>query len=322
MARNIFKDYLDYDKNFLKEYINTITEKKINSKICDMIVDTYINIRYFNNYEPVKATIIDNIEYYVVNNYIRDYIEKDKKKNAPYIVESLILIRYIMLLERESDKRIERKIKKLEEGIKEKYENTNVIIVDLIKTIKDNIRKKGKFVTNLSSNDFSLSKKSTDKDHIYEVFLDNSIKIPDLYSEIAINRVYNTGIIYEDRMLVLYLLTVRELLIDSISRNYDNKYLLPFPISLLEKRNKQITLLKTMEQDYLKERMILEVNYSDYKNNKEQFDKLIHDGYSFAVVIDEDIDDSLILLNVFSYILLNEKADKKKYKDFDNVINI
>ena len=77
MARNIFKDYLDYDKNFLKEYINTITEKKINSKICDMIIDTYINIRYFNNYEPVKATIIDNIEYYVVNNYIRDYIEKD-----------------------------------------------------------------------------------------------------------------------------------------------------------------------------------------------------------------------------------------------------
>ena len=113
MARNIFKDYLDYDKNFLKEYINAITDKKINSKICDMIVDTYINIRYFNNYEPVKATIIDNIEYYVVNNYIRDYIEKDKKKNAEYIVESLILIRYIMLLERDSDKRIERKIKKL-----------------------------------------------------------------------------------------------------------------------------------------------------------------------------------------------------------------
>ena len=322
MARNIFKDYLDYDKNFLKEYINAITDKKINSKICDMIIDTYINIRYFNNYEPVKATIIDNIEYYVVNNYIRDYIEKDKKKNAEYIVESLILIRYIMLLERDSDKRIERKIKKLEDGIKQKYENTNVIIVDLIKTIKDNILKKGKFITNLSSNDFSISKKSTDKEHVYEVFLDNSIKIPDLYSEIAINRVYNTGIIYEDRMLVLYMLTVRELLIDSISRNYDNKYLLPFPISLLEKRNKQITLLKTMEQDYLRERMILEVNYSDYKNNKEQFDKLIHDGYSFAVVVDEDINDSLILLNVFSYISLNEKADKKKYKDFNNVINI
>ena len=132
---------------------------------------------------------------------------------------------------------------------------------------------------------------------------------------------YNTGIIYEDRMLVLYMLTVRELLIDSISRNYDNKYLLPFPISLLEKRNKQITLLKTMEQDYLKERMILEVKYSDYKNNKEQFDKLIHDGYSLAVLIDEDVD-SLILLNVFTYILLDEKADKKKYKSFDNAINI
>ena len=321
MARNIFKDYLDYDKKILKEYIDIITEKKINSKISDMIIDTYINIRYLNSLEPVKPTLIDNIEYYIVNNYVKDYMEKDKKKNASYIVDSLILIRYILLLEKDSDKRLERKIKKLELGLKNKYENTNVIIIDLIKKIKDNIRKIGKFITNLSSTDFSISKKNTSIENVYQVFLDNSIKIPDLYSEIAINRVYNTGIIYEDRMLVLYLLTVRELIIDSINREYDTKYLLPFPIPLLEKRNKQITLLKTMEQDYLKERMILEVKYSDYKNNKEQFDKLIHDGYSLAVLIDEDVD-SLILLNVFTYILLDEKADKKKYKSFDNAINI
>lgn len=322
MARNIFKDYLDYDKKFLKEYINAITSNKINSKICDMIIDTYIKIRYFNDYEPVKATIVDNIEYYVINDYFKKFAEKDKKKNAQYIVDSLILIRYIMLLERESDKRIERKIKKLEDGIKNKYANTDVIIIDLIKNIKDNIRKKGKFITNLSSNDFNLTKKNTDIDHIYEVFLDNSIKIPDLYSEIAISRVYNTGIIYEDRMLVMYLLTVREILIDSINKNYDNKYLLAFPDVLLEKRNKLSTLLKTMEQDYLRERMILEVHYSDYIKNKEQYDKLIHDGYSFAVVIDEEIEGNMILLNVFSYILLDEKANKKMFSRFDNVINI
>ena len=322
MARNIFKDYLDYDKNFLREYINTITEKKINSKICDMIIDTYVNIRYFNDYEPVKATMIDNIEYYVVDNYIKNFEEKDKKKNARYIVDSLILIRYIMLLEKDSDKRLERKVKKLEEGIKKKYQDTNVIIIDLIKTIKDNIRKKGKFITNLSSSDFSLSKKNTDKENVCEVFLDNSIKIPDLYSEIAINRVYNTGIIYEDRMLVMYLLTVRELLIDSINRNYDNKYLLDFPNILLEKRNKLSTLLKTIESDYLKERMILEVRYSDYEANKERYEDLIHEGYSFAVRIDKEIEDSMILLNVFSYILLDEKQNKKLFKNFDNVINI
>ncbi len=66
MARNIVKDYIDCDKKNIKEYIDIITEKKLHSKISDMIVDTYVGVRYYDMYERVKKNIIDNIEYYVI----------------------------------------------------------------------------------------------------------------------------------------------------------------------------------------------------------------------------------------------------------------
>ena len=67
MARNIVEDYLEYDRQNLKNYISLITDKQLNNNICDMIIDTYINIRYFNAYASIKKNPIDNIEYYFLS---------------------------------------------------------------------------------------------------------------------------------------------------------------------------------------------------------------------------------------------------------------
>ena len=85
MARNIFRDYIEYDKKVLKDYINTITAKKINNKVCNMIVNTYVDLRYFNTYEPVKKNLIDSLEYYVIGNYLKDYAKEDKRRSLPNI---------------------------------------------------------------------------------------------------------------------------------------------------------------------------------------------------------------------------------------------
>ena len=70
----------------------------------------------------------------------------------------------------------------------------------------------------------------------------------------------------------------------------------------------------------VKERMILCVNYSDYTSNKDEYDKLIHDGYSLAVVIDDDVKGNMVLLNVFTYIIIDYEKYQSKFEDFDNVI--
>ena len=135
------------------------------------------------------------------------------------------------------------------------------------------------------------------------------------------NRVYNSGIINEDKMTVFYLLTEREILVDMENFDSDNKYLIEFPQSLIDKKNKLSALLKTMDSDYLKERMIFKVLYSDYLNKKDDYDKLIHDGYSLAVIIDEEVNNTT-LLNIFSYIILEGNKYKNILKEFDNVICI
>lgn len=323
MARNIVKDYIDFNQKHLREYIDIITEKNLNSKICDMIVDTYINVRYYNSYEQVKTNTIDNFEYYAIENFKKDFSDKNKEINIPLVVNALIIIRYVILYEKYHNE--EKEIKKLsgyEEKLKDKFSDTKILVSGLIKSIKDNTHKKEKFLNNLLSNDFNIVKHKTNLKEVYDLYFDNSVKIPDLYSQIAIDRVYNSGIINEDKMLVFYYLTNREILLDMENFQYNINYLVPFPDSLMEKNNKLVNLLKIIDNDYFKERVILKVLYSDYLNKKEAYDKLIHEGYSLAIIIDEDIQGDVILLSVFSYILIDDQKYEKQLERFSNVVMI
>ena len=321
MAHNIVKDYIDYDKKFINEYIDIITEKKLNSKICDMIIDTYINVRYYDLYEHVKKYPIDNIEHYVTENFKRQFNDKNKEKNIPLVIDALIVLRYVTLYEKYcKNKSALKQLTSYEEKLKDKYDDTKILISSLIKSIKDNTHKKEKYLSGLLSNDFNVVKEETSMKNVFDLSFQNSVKIPDLFSEIAIDRVYNNGVIYEDKMLVFYLLTTREILVDMENFNYDNKYLVDFPNSLIGKRNKLIALLKIIDTDYVKERMILKVFYSEYIDKKDDYDKLIHDGYSLAIIIDGNIENSLVLLKVFTYIIVYDKQQEKELNDFDNVI--
>ena len=203
MARNIVKDYIDFNKKFIKDYVDTITEGKLNSKISDMIVDTYINVRYYDMYEHVKAYPIDNIEYYVIDNYKKKITSKNKDKNISLIIDALIILRYVFLYEKyQKEEKAAKHLEEYEDKLLKKFNNTKVIISGLIKKIKDNTRKKDKFLNGLLSNEFSAIKNETNLKNVFDVYYDNSVKIPDLFSEIAIDRVYNSGIVYEDRMTV------------------------------------------------------------------------------------------------------------------------
>ena len=169
--------------------------------------------------------------------------------------------------------------------------------------LKSNYYKKEKFLGEILSNDFSVDKKETNLENVFDVILDNSINIPDLFSDIAVNRVYNTGVINEDKMLVYYTLLSREILLDMINYDYNKKYLISFPESIIDRSNKLENLLKIIDLDYLKEKIVMEISYHDYKEYKDSYDYLIHKGYSFAVIIDDEIKDDIVTFNVFAYII-------------------
>ncbi len=323
MARNIVKDYLEYDRQNLKNYISAITDKKLNNDICDMIIDTYVNIRYFNAYTSVKKNPIDNIEYYIVDNFRKKFLDKNARKNIMLILDAMIVLRYIILFEKYGDNEETRNsLQEYEEKVYARYNNTNVLVSGIIKDIKSNYHKKEKFIKNLLSTDFSIDKKETNIANVYDMILDNSVNIPDLFSDIAVNRVYNSGTINEDKMLVFYTLLSREILLDMINYEYGKKYLIAFPESIIERNAKLDNLLKIFNIDYLKERMIMKISYHDYLTNKDNYDSLIHDGYSFAVIIDGDVKEDMVLFNIFSYIIVDNDEDEKVFNEYRNVIKI
>ncbi len=323
MARNIVKDYIEYDREKLNEYIDIITEKALVGKLRNMIVDTYINIRYYNMYESIKKNPIDNIEYYVIEEFKKKYNDKNVKQIIPLIVDALIIIRYVILLEKYIDSPdAEKQLKQYEDKMQKKYDKTPIIVADLIREIKLNLSKKKTFLEELLSEDFSVAKRETNLPGVYDLGLENDVKMPDLFSDVAVNRVYNTGAINEDKMLVYYVLATREILLDMINYNYDSYYLIDFPDSLVDKKGKSTTLFKIFEDDYLKEKLILKVNYSDYKEKKDSYDYLIHEGLSFAVFVNDDVKDDIVLLNVFSYIIVDNEEDKNLLSEYSNVITL
>ena len=323
MARNVVKDYLEYEKQNLKNYISIITNKKLNNNLCDMIIDTYIDIRYFNAYTSVKKNLIDNIEYYVFEKFKKSFVDDNVRKNVVLMLDALIVIRYLILFEKyNKDENAKNGLLQYEQKVYGKYKDTNILITDLIKDIKTNYHKKEKFLEELLSTDFSVDKKETNIKDVYETILDNNVKIPDLFSDFAVNRVYNSGTINEDKMLVYYTLLSRMILLDMIDYNYTNKYLISFPESIIDRDSKLNNLLSIIDLEYLKERVVMIISYHDYKEKKDSYDFLIHKGYSFAVIIDEEVNDDLVMFNIFSYILVENPLDEKIFNTYNNVIKI
>ena len=321
MACNIVKEYINYDKECIAKYISIITEKKLNSKICDMILDVYVNIRYYDMYEHVKKHTIDDIYFYVQEEYQKKFTDKNRDRNLALIRRALVILRYVFLIEKYGkDKKIAKLLANFEDKLKEEYQNTKIIVSDLIKNIKDDMRVKDRFVDNLLSNDFSVSSNITNLAGVYMLDFENNVKIPDLFSSVAINRVYNSGIINEDKLLVFYTLTCREILKDMRAFDYDKIYLIDFVIELLKKKNKLINLFRIFDLDYLKERMVLKVSYYEYLDNKDSIDELIHDGFSFAIILDSDYKDD-VLLDIFSFIIVDDSEKSLRYfKKYKNVI--
>ena len=143
-----------------------------------------------------------------------------------------------------------------------------------------------------------------------------------MFSDFAVNRVYNSGTINEDKMLVYYTLLSRMILLDMIDYNYINKYLITFPESIIDRDSKLNNLLSIIDLEYLKERVVMIISYHDYKEKKDSYDFLIHKGYSFAVIIDEEVKDDLVMFNIFSYILVENPLDEKIFNTYNNVIKI
>ncbi len=323
MSRNIVKDYVNFDKECMTKYINTVTNKSLSSKLVDVITTTYIDVRYYNMYECALEYPIENIGHYIKKN-VDKYLENKKANESinKAINDSLWIIKYVLFYEKiNNDKKLHQMLLDLEQKVRDSFKASDKVKNELFDSIRKNTNNKRKFIRGLTSNEFSVVPKKTNIYNVYVMDFLNNVKIPELFSQMAISRVYNTGAISEDKYLVFYTLVSNVILADILAFNYDTYYLVEFNPMLLVKNKKLNNIFHIIDLDILKEKVIFQITYEDYLVGKETIDKLIHNGYSFAVIITDEFKEDLVLLDIFSYIVLDGKLSNiKGLEEKNNVI--
>lgn len=295
---NVLNEYTNLVKEQFNFYGKNILEKYYVSSIFNSLVEEYILIRYYNTY-PLKNDLKTTINFYLNKKATK------LKQNNPNKIKSIDFMLHIFayLIYLDTDIEAEN-INKIEKEITA-FRNENYNIEEKIEISKEyrTFRKRKKdYINNFQTNEFNLEMIKIKSKKVFDTKLNYKIKIPELYSQKAIDSVYNTGIISEDKLFVHYNLIAIKILEEVLNYDYNTNYLVEFNVELFNKKEKLNRLLKIIDNDITKEKTSLKITYTEYLENKEEIFNLIHKGYNFSLIKDEKYKDEEYN-NLFKYIL-------------------
>ena len=218
MTINILNKYIEITKKQINTYMKLVFGKKFSKKYCDIYTQKYINIRYYNYYEAdinstIRKKLIDHLkqeqEELIINNI-----------NDRLLIEQMCIFYYYVLyfddVVRYKDlrKTIE-KIGKLRKKILNKSDED--FESELYKEMYEYIKEKRDFITRFESEEFYIKTSNyPDKLNVFRVNLKNNIKFPLVYSEFAIKKAFEMGIVNEDKLVVEYYQVAVQILKDII----------------------------------------------------------------------------------------------------------
>lgn len=305
---NNIDKYIKFIKDYLTEYFKLIVKDKYKRIVYNEMLNTYIDIRYFNKYDKKYKQIEKNIEYYIQEN-LRTLIEEDNKlvKN---VNELYYFFWYLLYLDNTLEyDNLDKLIDKIIIDRKEKLDLNDDITKELKSLVKESEKKKNNFFNEYLSDTFNLELKSTNIKNVYNVLLSYNIKFPKIYSSYSINRVFKSDIISEDMCFIEYNMISKIVLDNILNKEYLKEYLVDFPFIITSKKEKTNRLLNIITNDLIRENVIIKVTYEYYTKYKSFISDLIKDGVKFAVIIDDTFDyeeSSIIWLNIFTYIITNK----------------
>ena len=314
MSINIMNKYIEITKKQISTYLKLVFEKQYNKRYNDIYTEKYINSRYYNFFN-------DNDE----NTTIRKIVLEELRKTQEYlistdlqekeIIEKIhIFFCYFLYFDDVvycKDVKIKiSQIAKLRKKIlnKECEEFEENLYREMI-TLND---EKEKLLSNFDTDEFSLKIKNykTVK-NIYRVILKQNIKFPIEYSELAVNKVFNVGIINEDKLIIEYYLITVQIIKDIIRQNFKKQYIVEFAETLLSKPKKILGILNVIDNSAIQDKISLKVRYEYYLENKEKIYELMREGYRFAIILDNSFEveyKNMENLKMFKYVLLNRES--------------
>lgn len=323
--KNLMDEYIEFTTKKIKKYIKMIFVKKYNEEIVQEYLKTYINSRYYNINDEASPSRAFYLK-------ITDALNrKEKVLSEKYQDDELIFVHnvkkvFFFILFFDNVRKIEnfKNIKSIKQVIKQlivmckKEFGLKVqenLEEELYKEITSDMLSKDIYLDNFGTNDFCLDfEKCKEDESIYYTTLDYNIKLPMQYSDAAINKVYNTGIISEDKLEIEYILLNVVVIRDIINGNFKDTYIAEFSTNLFKKKQKIDSVLGIINNQALQDKILLNITYEEFIKNKNKILEYTKEGYNFVITLDDTLKDfeEVKKLKMFRYVLVPQNIKMHK----------
>ena len=306
MEYNIISEYVDYIKKTYLSFFRILLKNKYNRSICEKFVNKYIDVRYYNetNYPKIKD-ILNRVNKELVDVYEDVYTINDENM----LKNIVALFGYILYFDEvyqvtEDVQLVDALIK--DENIKIDHDDeTKKELRDWYIAYRKN---KNKFDGLFESKEFGLLENQIYR-KTYMLKLEQNVKISNLYSEYAIDRSFNTGVINEDKQFITYIMASNLILTNAKRLDFSRKYIVDLPNSLFSKIKKMNRLFEILNNPLAKKEIIVKLCYNDYIKNRDMITSRINKGYLFALEIDDNFDGNMDEFVLFPYVLVDEENE-------------
>lgn len=304
---NLMDTYLNFTEKKIKKYMKIIFSTYYDEDLVNEYLRTYINARYYNiknTDKPARAfylRILDELEYKEdilmekCEEESESLDEKQAKLNLIHIIKEVF--GYVLFFDNvrnvENFKTID-SVKEIVEKIFELVSSSLNIKVPqdaenkLYKEVNSDMIEKDVFLEKFETDEFALKFENADfSEDVYYVSLEHDVRMPMQYSESAIEKVFEEGIIAEDKLQIEYILLSVVSIRDIINGNFKDSYIAEFTSSLFKKKQKMNGILALISNQALQEKINLNIRYSDYIKNQKSVLDYTKLGYNFVITLDD-----------------------------------
>ena len=324
MTINIMNEYIEITKKQISEYMKLVLGFQFNQNYCDIFTEKYVNVRYYNFYEndidTTRRKILEHLkqtEEDIIINNIEDRQLIENMRLFFYYVLYFDDVVYYKDLRTKISQIGKAKRKRIGEYLNEE---------ELYYKMQDYMKQKQELLNDFSSEEFYIKlSKYPNKSNVFRINLKyNNIKFPLEYSEFAINKAFQMGLVNEDKLIVEYYLTVLQILKDIVKQNFKRKYIVEFAATLLKKPKKIRNILNIINNAAIQDKISLKIKYEEFLKNKEDVYNLMREGYKITVILDNSFEPSfkeIESLQMFEFVIINQGL---KYYDeiIDNKQNL
>lgn len=292
-----FKDILVILEGEDRDLVNEITIK-------NEFFKAYINVRYYNIYDPNEfsnprfVSRVENTIKKLGSKMISEYKGSDNKysdKIEKYIRLFMTVANFEQIYNSKADNKRKQELyfKTLNNYYRDDdLDNSNIkyLVNSIIKIKKKYDDTIFYILDSLNSDKFGLKfSRINDLKNTFGVKLLQNIDFDKMYSSYIINKTYKEGIIAEDKISVTIALLLKQLVLDMLNTDYDNKYVIYLPSSLYDKEKKYERFIKSLNDDYAKSHVSILVSIKDFLDNRDYIKEFTKEGYNFSIVYDSEV---------------------------------